>query len=154
MNKQITNPTYELERKIGGIICGVDEVGRGPLAGPVIAAAVILDPNNIPDNLNDSKKLSAKKREHLSEIILRTAQCAFGEASLEEIDDLNILHASMLAMKRAVENLPVKPTHVLVDGNRLPNINIPASCIIKGDQKSVSIAAASIIAKIKRDFLM
>ncbi len=149
-----SRPTYELEKEIGGIICGVDEVGRGPLAGPVIAAAVILNPRNIPLHLNDSKKLSAKKRQELNDIIIKTAEYAYGEASLEEIDDLNILHASMLAMKRAVENLPRKVDHILVDGNRLPSFDAPATAVIKGDQKSVSIAAASIIAKIKRDFLM
>lgn len=143
-----------MEREIGGVICGVDEVGRGPLAGPVIAAAVILDPANIPHHLNDSKKLSAKKREQLNEIIIATAEYGYGEANLEEIDELNILHASMLAMQRAVANLPRKVDHILVDGNRIPDFDAPATALIKGDQKSVSIAAASIIAKIKRDFLM
>jgi len=115
---------------------------------------VILDAQNIPHHLNDSKKLSSKKRQELSDIILDTCQYSFGEASLEEIDELNILHASMLAMSRAVANLPRKVDHVLVDGNRLPTLDAPASAIIKGDSISVSIAAASIIAKIKRDFLM
>lgn len=150
-------PTYDIERSLGApdaIICGVDEVGRGPLAGPVVTAAVILDPENIPHSLNDSKKLSAKKRALISKEILATAECAFGEASLEEIDQLNILHATMLAMQRAVANLPRKVDHILVDGNRLPQFDAPASAIIKGDQKSVSIAAASIIAKEKRDLLM
>ena len=150
-------PTYDIERSLGApdaIICGVDEVGRGPLAGPVVTAAVILDPGNIPHSLNDSKKLSAKKRALISKEILATAECAFGEASLEEIDELNILHATMLAMQRAVANLPRKVDHILVDGNRLPQFDAPASAIIKGDQKSVSIAAASIIAKEKRDLLM
>ena len=150
-------PTYDIERSLGApdaITCGVDEVGRGPLAGPVVTAAVILDPGNIPHSLNDSKKLSAKKRALISKEILATAECAFGEASLEEIDELNILHATMLAMQRAVANLPRKVDHILVDGNRLPQFDAPASAIIKGDQKSVSIAAASIIAKEKRDLLM
>lgn len=150
-------PTFDIERSLGApdaIICGVDEVGRGPLAGPVVTAAVILDPENIPHSLNDSKKLSAKKRAIISKEILATAECAFGEASLEEIDELNILHATMLAMQRAVANLPRKVDHILVDGNRLPQFDAPASAIIKGDQKSVSIAAASIIAKEKRDLLM
>ena len=154
MKKETSKPDYNLELEIGGVICGVDEVGRGPLAGPVIAAAVILDPTNIPLHLNDSKKLSAKKQEELNEVILATSECAYGEASLEEIDELNILHASMLAMSRAVGNLPRKVDHVLVDGNRIPMLDAPATAVIKGDQKSVSIAAASIIAKIKRDFLM
>lgn len=157
MKKQSEKPDYLLEREYGAperVICGVDEVGRGPLAGPVIAAAVVLDPANIPHHLNDSKKLSAKKREELNDIILTTASFGFGEASLEEIDELNILQASMLAMQRAVQNLPCKVDHILVDGNRLPNFEAPATAVIKGDQKSLSIAAASIIAKIKRDFLM
>tara|TARA_R110002096_G_scaffold416576_3_gene619744 strand:+ start:191168 stop:191821 length:654 start_codon:yes stop_codon:yes gene_type:complete len=157
INKSLAKPTYSLECDLGApdrIICGVDEVGRGPLAGPVIAAAVILDPDNIPHHLNDSKKLSAKKRQELNSIIISAAEYAYGEASLEEIDELNILHASMLAMQRAVSNLPRKVDHILVDGNRLPDFDAPATAVIKGDQKSVSIAAASIIAKIKRDFLM
>ena len=159
MKKQPTKnttskPNYTMEQELGGIVCGVDEVGRGPLAGPVIAAAVILDPANIPLHLNDSKKLSAKKRQELNDIIIASAQYGFGEASLDEIDELNILHASMLAMQRAVENLPQKVDHILVDGNRLPDFEAPATAVIKGDQKSVSIAAASIIAKVKRDFLM
>jgi len=157
MIKEKSKPSYEIEESVGAphkIVCGVDEVGRGPLAGPVIAAAVILNPTLIPYDLNDSKKLSAKKREYLNEQILACAECAYGEASLEEIDELNILHASMLAMQRAVKNLPRKVDHILVDGNSLPDFEAPATAIIKGDQKSVSIAAASIIAKIKRDFLM
>ena len=157
MKKETQKPSYSLERELGApekIICGVDEVGRGPLAGPVITAAVILDPENIPHSLNDSKKLSAKKRAIISKEILECAEYAFGEASLEEIDELNILHATMLAMQRAVVNLPRKVDHILVDGNRLPDFDAPASAVIKGDQKSVSIAAASIIAKEKRDFLM
>ena len=157
MKKETQKPSYSLERELGApekIICGVDEVGRGPLAGPVITAAVILDPENIPHSLNDSKKLSAKKRAIISKEILECAEYAFGKASLEEIDELNILHATMLAMRRAVVNLPRKVDHILVDGNRLPDFDAPASAVIKGDQKSVSIAAASIIAKEKRDFLM
>lgn len=157
MTKEKPKPTYQIEESVGApdkIICGVDEVGRGPLAGPVIAAAVILNPVLILHDLNDSKKLSAKKREHLNTQILACSEYAYGEASLEEIDELNILHASMLAMQRAVANLPRKVDHILVDGNRLPDFEAPATAVIKGDQKSVSIAAASIIAKIKRDFLM
>ena len=157
MKKETQKPSYSLERELGApekIICGVDEVGRGPLAGPVITAAVILDPENIPHSLNDSKKLSAKKRAIISKEILECAEYAFGKASLEEIDELNILHATMLAMQRAVVNLPRKVDHILVDGKRLPDFDAPASAVIKGDQKSVSIAAASIIAKEKRDFLM
>jgi len=147
-------PSFNLELEIGGRVCGVDEVGRGPLAGPVMAAAVILDPDNIPPGLNDSKKLSAKKRQILYPLIMATSHVGLGEASVEEIDRLNILQASLLAMRRAVENLPLKADHALVDGNHLPELICPASAIIKGDSKSLSIAAASIIAKINRDFLM
>lgn len=147
-------PTFYHESQVGGLVCGVDEVGRGPLAGPVMAAAVILDPNNIPSGLNDSKKLSAKKREILYPLIMNSAHVGIGEASVEEIDSINILQASLLAMRRAVENLGVKPDHALVDGNKLPCLICPASAIIKGDSISLSIAAASIIAKINRDFLM
>jgi len=157
MKKKTTKPTYLLESTLGGperIICGVDEVGRGPLAGPVLAAAVILNPKFIPHNLNDSKNLSVKKREQLNTLILNSAEFAYGEASLEEIDELNILQATMLAMKRAVNNLPRKVDHILVDGNKIPDFDAAATSVIKGDQKSVSIAAASIIAKVKRDFLM
>ena len=157
MKKKTTKPTYLLESALGAperIICGVDEVGRGPLAGPVLAAAVILNPMFIPHNLNDSKKLSVKKRKELNTLILNSAEFAYGEASLEEIDELNILQATMLAMKRAVNNLPRKVDHILVDGNNLPDFDAAATSVIKGDQKSVSIAAASIIAKVKRDFLM
>lgn len=147
-------PTYDLERQHGGIVCGVDEVGRGPWAGPVLTAAVILDPDNIPPGLNDSKKLSQKKREALSPLILETAHVGFGEASVEEIDEYNILQATMIAMSRAVENLMVKPDHALVDGTQLPKLICSASKVKKGDCISLSIAAASIVAKVKRDFLM
>jgi len=147
-------PSFEMERRIGGIVCGVDEVGRGPLAGPVTAAAVILDPDNIPDGLNDSKKLNKKKREALYEEIHATAKVAVAEASVEEIDQINILQASLLAMSRAVEKLSPAPDHALVDGNQMPKLICPASTVIKGDGRSFSIAAASIIAKVERDFLM
>ncbi|WP_417317357.1 ribonuclease HII [Emcibacter sp.] len=153
-DRRPARPDFSLEQNIEGIVCGVDEVGRGPLAGPVVAAAVILDPDNIPDGLNDSKKLSAKKREQLYEKILVSACFSFGEASVEEIDELNILRASLLAMQRAVAGLPRKPDHALVDGNQIPDLICPASCVIKGDGRSFSIAAASIIAKVKRDFFM
>lgn len=136
-------------------LAGVDEVGRGPLAGPVVACAVILDPTNIPEGLNDSKKLSKKKRDALNLIIRETAVFSIAEATVEEIDEINILHASMLAMKRAVEGLPIRPDHLLVDGNRLPkNLPCPATAIVKGDSRSTCIAAASIVAKTWRDFVM
>lgn len=147
-------PTYDLEQRIGGLVCGVDEVGRGPWAGPVLTAAVILNPDNIPDGLNDSKKLTRKKREALYPLIMEVAKVGFGEASVEEIDHHNILQATLIAMRRAVENLGIKPDHALVDGNQLPKLICPATCIKKGDNISLSIAAASIVAKVKRDFLM
>lgn len=135
-------------------IAGVDEVGRGPLAGPVMAAAVILDPDNVPDGLNDSKVLTAKKRFALFEQLQDCAEFAIGQASVAEIDKINIYHAAHLAMSRAVAGLG-GTDHVLIDGNKVPvGINTPATPIIKGDQKSQSIAAASIIAKVKRDELM
>lgn len=136
-------------------LAGVDEVGRGPLAGPVIAAAVILDPANIPEGLADSKALSAKKREFLNALILQSSWVGVGEASVEEIDEINILQASLLAMERAVSALPQVPQHLLVDGNKLPKtLPCPATAVVKGDARSQSIAAASIVAKIRRDAIM
>ncbi|MEB8388193.1 ribonuclease HII [Rhodobacteraceae bacterium KMM 6894] len=138
-----------------GVIAGVDEVGRGPLAGPVTAAAVILNPAHIPEGLNDSKKLSAKRRESLYVLIEASAQVSIAHASVEEIDSLNILRASHLAMERAVAGLPVQPDLALIDGNMIPRgLSIPARAIVKGDAVSVSIAAASIMAKICRDYVM
>ncbi|AML50820.1 ribonuclease HII [Falsihalocynthiibacter arcticus] len=137
------------------IIAGVDEVGRGPLAGPVTAAAVILDPNDIPEGLNDSKLLTAKRREALEAVIFEKAQVSIAHASVEEIDDINILRASHLAMVRAIAGLNVVPDHVLIDGNMIPrDLTLSSEAIIKGDSKSVSISAASIVAKICRDRLM
>ena len=134
------------------IIAGVDEVGRGPLAGPVVTAAVILDPDNPIEGLNDSKKLTRKKREKLAiEIREKSLAWSLGRAEVEEIDQLNILQATMLAMQRAVAGLAMKPTKVLVDGNRTPDFLIPAEAIIKGDGKIAEISAASIIAKVCRD---
>jgi ribonuclease HII len=133
-------------------IVGVDEVGRGPLAGAVVAAAVILDPNNPIVGLNDSKKLSEKRREQLVPIIQQHALAwALGRAEAEEIDEINILQATLLAMKRAVEGLHIKPTHALVDGNQAPNLACSVTTIIKGDQSEPAIAAASILAKVARD---
>lgn len=144
------------ERGLGsGIIAGVDEVGRGPWAGPVLAAAVILDPQNVPVGLNDSKKLSRKRREELHQVLMAHAICSVGEANVEEIDQFNILQASLLAMKRAVEGLSRTPDLVLVDGNRLPrNLPCAAQAIVGGDRKVASIAAASIVAKVTRDRIM
>ena len=134
------------------LVCGVDEAGRGPLCGKVVAAAVILDPTKPILGLADSKKLSASMREKLAALIRRDALAwAIGEASVEEIDRLNILHASMLAMKRAVEALSVQPSFALVDGNRLPDLVIPARAIVKGDALEPAISAASILAKTTRD---
>lgn len=137
------------------IIAGVDEVGRGPLCGPVTAAAAILDPLNIPEGLNDSKKLTAKRREVLYEALMECAEVSIAHASVEEIDEINILRASHLAMERAVAGLTCTPDHVLIDGNLIPRgLTIPATAVIKGDAKSLSIAAASIMAKTCRDRLM
>ena len=136
-------------------VCGVDEVGRGPLAGPVTAAAVILDPAHIPAGLGDSKALSSAKRERLFAEIMATAQVSVAHATVEEIDALNILRASHLAMERAVAGLPTPPSHALIDGNLIPaGLKNRAEAIVKGDAKSLSIAAASIIAKVTRDRIM
>ena len=134
------------------LICGVDEVGRGPLAGPVVAAAVIIDPARPIAGLADSKQLSPKKREALSAIIREQAQAwALGRAEVAEIDQLNILQASLLAMQRAVANLTLAPTHALIDGNKVPKLPCSAEAIIGGDATEPSISAASIIAKVARD---
>jgi ribonuclease HII len=141
-----------LDWDIPGLVAGVDEAGRGPLAGPVFAAAVILDDVSPIAGLTDSKKLSAKKRDYFHDIIKSEALCfCVATASVEEIDDLNILQATMLAMQRAVLGLRLKPMKVLVDGNRLPVLNIRAEAIVKGDAKIASISAASILAKVERD---
>ena len=148
---------YEFDKSIrnGRIICGVDEAGRGPLAGDVYAAAVIFDEDTVIDGINDSKKLSEKKREVLfDEIIEKAKAYCIAKATIEEIEKLNILNAAMLAMKRAVEGLKIKPQLALIDGNKSPDIEIPAETVIKGDAKSQSIAAASILAKVARDRYM
>jgi len=147
-------PDFSFEDQHNCIVAGVDEAGRGPWAGPVVAAAVILDQSNYPVGLNDSKKLSAKKRETLFGPIMDNAIVGIGQASVEEIDSINILQATMLAMQRAVANLGTEPGHVLIDGNRCPEMEIPCEAIIKGDGRSFSIAAASIIAKTFRDRIM
>ncbi|AZI14675.1 ribonuclease HII [Avibacterium paragallinarum] len=141
-------PDYEL-------IAGVDEVGRGPLVGAVVTAAVILDPNNPIEGLTDSKKLSHKKRLALAEEIKQKAKAwALGRAEPEEIDELNILHATMLAMQRAVNQLNITPHFVLVDGNRIPQLAMPAQAVVKGDSLVAEISAASILAKVARDLEM
>ena len=149
-------PTFEYEEKhyLEGYtaVCGCDEAGRGPLCGPVVAAAVILPCGLEIEGLNDSKKLSEKKREALFEIIKEKAVAyAIAEASPAEIDEINILNASMLAMKRAVETLSVKADFALIDGNCSKGFDIPTETVVKGDAKSYSIAAASILAKVTRD---
>lgn len=150
--------SYEKAASLCGFkyICGVDEAGRGPLAGPVCAAAVILPQDIEIEGLNDSKKLSERKREALFDVIKEKAvaySIAFG--SLEEIEELNILEATFIAMNRAIEGLPVKADYALIDGNRAPKgITIPCETIVKGDAKSASVAAASILAKVTRDRLL
>lgn len=150
-----TVPDYSFERLHDGPVAGVDEAGRGPLAGPVVAAAVILDPDAIPDGLDDSKKLSAGKRAAL-DIMIREKAVGFGVgmASVAEIDSLNILWATMLAMTRAVEALALDVAHVLVDGNRCPQWRWASTAVVGGDARCVSIAAASILAKEARDRIM
>lgn len=153
-------PDYEFEKAAVNsgfsCICGVDEAGRGPLAGPVCAAAVILPEGAVIEGLDDSKKLTEKKREKLYDIIKTTAvaySVAYG--TLEEIETVNILEATYLAMNRAIEGLNVKPDFALIDGNRVPRgIKIPCETIVKGDSKSMSVAAASVLAKVTRDRLM
>ncbi len=154
-----TKPDYSFEQiaydRGFSRVVGVDEVGRGPLAGPVTAAAVWLNPEHIPDGLNDSKKLSAKKRDALFETLLEIADVSIAHASVEEIDELNILRASHIAMVRAVEGLKQPADHALIDGNQIPRgLQISNQTIVKGDAHSVSIAAASIVAKVCRDRIM
>lgn len=135
-----------------GLVAGVDEAGRGPLAGPVVAAAVILDELHPIQGLADSKVLSPRRREHLFEqIMARSLCCSVGQASAQEIDALNILQATLLAMRRAVDGLRLKPVKVLVDGNRLPALPMLAQAIVGGDAKVAAISAASIVAKVTRD---
>ncbi len=136
-------------------IAGVDEAGRGPLAGPVTAAAVVLHPERLPEGLDDSKALTPKKREMLFEVLIATAEVSIAHASVAEIDELNILRASHLAMRRAVAGLALPPEHVLIDGNMLPgDLGCTAEAIVKGDALCLSIAAASIAAKVARDRVM
>lgn len=146
--KEVISQGYEY-------VCGVDEAGRGPLAGPVCAAAVILPKDTLIDGVNDSKKLSEKKRELLFDVIKEKALAySVAWASVEEIEEINILNAAMLAMKRAVESLQIKADFAIIDGNKTPLLSIPSKAIVKGDAKSMSIAAASILAKVSRDRLM
>ncbi len=149
---------HRLPRELGplgpGLLAGVDEAGRGPLAGPVVAAAVMLDDRAPIRGLNDSKKLGARSRERLyDEILAKALCCRIATASVEEIDTLNILQATLLAMRRAVQGLRLRPQLVLVDGNRAPDLHVPVRTIVKGDAKVLCIAAASILAKVHRDRL-
>ena len=155
-------PDFSLETEIlkttSGPVCGIDEAGRGPWAGPVVASAVVLDPDHLSpaliEGLDDSKKLKPEKRQTLFELLKVHAITGLGIASVEEIDALNILAATMLAMSRAVEALSVKPGMALIDGNRLPELPCPGEALVKGDGRSLSIAAASIVAKVSRDRIM
>lgn len=145
----------QLRDKGYNFVCGVDEAGRGPLAGPVCAAAVILPPDTIIEGVNDSKKLSEKKREELFDVVIEKslAYCiAFG--SVAEIEEHNILKTTLNTMKKAVEGLSVRADYAIIDGNKLPSLDVPCEYVIKGDAKSMSIAAASILAKVSRDRLM
>lgn len=146
-----------LAARVGGPVAGLDEVGRGPWAGPVVACAAILPadlPRDLADRLDDSKKLSTARREAAAEAILAVASVGFGEASVAEIDEFNILQASLLAMRRAAAALPLRPAGALVDGNRDPGLGLPTELIVKGDGRDMAIAAASILAKVRRDRLM
>ncbi|MDA9999678.1 ribonuclease HII [Amylibacter sp.] len=154
----MSDVTYKIEAsfrlKGNEVIIGVDEVGRGPWAGPVTACAVILDPDNIPHGLNDSKKLNAARRNELFLKIMDSSLVSCVHVDVDEIDKINILQATFRAMERSISKLPI-PDHILIDGNKLPpNLPSPATAIIKGDSKSASIAAASIVAKVIRDKLM
>lgn len=136
-------------------VCGVDEAGRGPLAGPVCAAAVILPKGVIIEGVNDSKKLSEKKRESLFDVIREQAlSYSIAYATVDEIEEINILNATMLAMRRAIDGLDIKADYAMIDGNKIPPLDIDAECIVKGDAKSMSIACASILAKVSRDRLL
>jgi ribonuclease HII len=152
LKKSLALDQKSFDWDVSGLVAGVDEAGRGPLAGPVFAAAVILDDMSPISGLADSKKLSPKKRDQLYEIIKARALCfCVATASVHEIDQLNILQATLLAMQRAVKGLRLKPIMVLVDGNRLPVLDVRAEAIVKGDSKVASISAASILAKVERD---
>lgn len=150
----MTIPDFSIESEYSGIIVGIDEVGRGPWAGPVVAAAAIVDPASLPEGIRDSKQLSAAKRELLATQILQVARISIGIASVAEIEALNILGATKLAMCRAYEGLNVTAAIALVDGNQPPKLPCNVRTVIKGDSKSLSIAAAAIVAKVHRDHLM
>ena len=147
-------PSYRMERRIGGVVAGVDEAGRGPLAGPVVAAAAVLTGKRFPKGVSDSKQLAPELREALYPKILACCAVGVGVCSVEEIDRLNILRASLLAMRRALDALPVTPTAALVDGNQPPEFPCPVTCVVEGDARCLSIAAASVVAKVTRDRMM
>lgn len=147
-------PSFDIENCHDGIVAGIDEAGRGPWAGPVVAAAVILDPANMPEGLNDSKTISEKKRDVIAAEIRAKAVVGVGIASVDEIDEINILQATFLAMKRAKADLSVTPDLCIIDGSAKPKLDTPIEMVVKGDAKSFSIAAASIIAKTVRDQMM
>lgn len=158
MTKQNTNSLFEYDRAVRTVhpvFCGLDEAGRGPLAGDVYAAAVILDDDTVIEGLNDSKKLTEKKREELfDEITAKAKAFCIATASVEEIEQLNILQAAMLAMKRAFDGLEIKAEYALADGNKYPDLGIEGEAVVKGDGTSASIAAASVLAKVARDRYM
>lgn len=151
-------PDFSLERAAGGCVAGIDEAGRGPLAGPVIAAAVILDAETLPgmlrDGIDDSKVLTKSRREELFAVLQSYARIGIGGASAAEIDRINVLAATLRAMGRAVEDLGIVPDLALIDGNRTPELSCPAKAVVRGDAASLSIAAASIVAKVTRDRIM
>ena len=148
-------PTYSRERACTGLAAGVDEAGRGPWAGPVVAACVILDPTKLPIGANDSKQLSKPKREALFQVVMESALCVgVGQCSPQEIDQYNILGATKLAMLRAYEAMPMKPAKAFIDGNQLPKLPCAMEAIVEGDALCISISAASIIAKVTRDRIM
>jgi len=157
-NKDNLTPTFQIEadliEKSMGPVCGIDEAGRGPWSGPVVAAAVVLAPENIPAGINDSKKLSHNRREELFDIIYQSAHVGVGIVDVDDIDRLNILQATFLAMRTAVSELKIAPAVALIDGTGKPGLMCEMQTLIKGDQRSLSIAAASIIAKVTRDRIM
>lgn len=157
-NDNKPTPTFQIEDGLIaqglGPVCGIDEAGRGPWSGPVVAAAVILDPDNISGGINDSKKLTHKQREVLFDMVRQSAHVGVGIVSVEDIDALNILQATFKAMRLAVEDLKLEPKMALIDGTGKPGLDCTMQTLIKGDQRSLSIAAASIIAKVTRDRIM
>lgn len=151
-------PDFSFEISVGGRVAGIDEAGRGPLAGPVVAGAVVLDPARLPPEmatgLDDSKKLTRAARELMYDLVMANAATGIGIAAVKEIDDINILQATLLAMRRAFDALPFQPGAAIVDGNATPDLDCPTWCLVGGDGRSLSIAAASIIAKVTRDRIM